>query len=102
MCTLCAFLMRTRRVWLFSAHLLPLLARACCLPLDMVNTLASASMGISGVQVAVCLLSNMFVPYRLARAAYREIRVTNTGAGSMAWCLCKSTHRDSVYRRTPA
>lgn len=77
-CTLCAFLMRTRQVWLFSAHLLPLLARACCLPLETVNAVASASMLLTGLQVAVFLLSNMFVPYRLARAAYREIQVTRT------------------------
>ncbi|XP_041928385.1 RING finger protein 145 isoform X1 [Alosa sapidissima] len=74
-CTLCAFLMRTRQVWLFSAHLLPLLARACCLPLDTVNTVASASVVISVLQVVAFLLGNMFVPYRLARAAYREIQV---------------------------
>lgn len=98
-CTLCAFLMRTRQVWLFSAHLLPLMARACCLSLETVNTMASASMLITALQVAIFLLSNMFVPYRLARAAYREVQVTDTNANCMTcyhlytkentlWCVC--------------
>ncbi|KAE8290318.1 RING finger protein 145 [Larimichthys crocea] len=41
--TLCAFLMKTRKVWLFSAHMLPLLARLCTAPhatLLTVNTAA--------------------------------------------------------------
>ncbi|KAI4892064.1 hypothetical protein NFI96_022371, partial [Prochilodus magdalenae] len=71
--TLCAFLMRTRRVWLFSAHLLPLLARVCSVSRDTVLTLTTVSMGITGAEVAVFLLMNLFVPYRLARAAYSQI-----------------------------
>lgn len=71
--TLCAFLMRTQRVWLFSAHLLPLLARVVSVPLDWLLTLSSVSMMITGAEVAVFLLANLFVPYRLVRATYREI-----------------------------
>ncbi|XP_048059775.1 RING finger protein 145 [Megalobrama amblycephala] len=71
--TLCAFLMRTRRLWLFSAHLLPLLARVFSVPLDWLLTLSSVSMMITVAEVAVFLLVNLFVPYRLARATYREI-----------------------------
>lgn len=71
--TLCAFLMRTRRVWLFSAHLLPLLARVVSVPLDWLLTLSSVSMMITGAEVAIFLFANLFVPYRLARATYREI-----------------------------
>uniref|UniRef100_A0A4W4GGY8 RING finger protein 145 n=1 Tax=Electrophorus electricus TaxID=8005 RepID=A0A4W4GGY8_ELEEL len=71
--TLCAFLMRTRRVWLFSAHLVPLVARACSVSQDAVLTLTTVSMGITGAEVAIFLLMNLFVPYRLARAAYREM-----------------------------
>ncbi|KAK9964951.1 hypothetical protein ABG768_006078 [Culter alburnus] len=71
--TLCAFLMRTRRLWLFSAHLLPLLARVFSVPLDWLLTLSSVSMMITAAEVAVFLLVNLFVPYRLARATYREI-----------------------------
>lgn len=71
--TLCAFLMRTQRVWMFSAHLLPLLARVVSVPLDWLLTLSSISMIITVAEVAVFLLANLFVPYRLARTAYREI-----------------------------
>jgi len=65
--------MRTRRVWLFSAHLLPLLARVVSVPLYWLLTLSSVSTMITGAEVAVFLLANIFVPYRLARATYREI-----------------------------
>nr|XP_029511070.1 RING finger protein 145-like isoform X4 [Oncorhynchus nerka] len=71
--TLCAFLMKTRKVWLFSAHLLPLLARLCAMPhntLLLVNTFSTA---LTGIGVAMFLLSNLFVPYRLARAACSEL-----------------------------
>lgn len=71
--TLCAFLMRTQRVWMFSAHLLPLLARAVSVPLVWLFTVSSISMIITGAEVAIFLFANLFVPYRLARTAYREI-----------------------------
>ena len=71
--TLCAFLMKTRKVWLFSAHLLPLLARLCAAPPDVLLLVSSSSVALTGVGMAVFLLSNLFVPYRLARAAYSEL-----------------------------
>ncbi|XP_072221199.1 RING finger protein 145 [Leuresthes tenuis] len=71
--TLCAFLMKTRKVWLFSAHMLPLLARLCAAPHATLLTVNTFSMGLTGVGIAAFLLSNLFVPYRLARAAYSEL-----------------------------
>lgn len=71
--TLCAFLMKTRKVWLFSAHLLPLLARLCATPHATLLTVNTFSMGLTGAGIIVFLLSNIFVPYRLARAAYSEL-----------------------------
>ncbi|KAI1887419.1 hypothetical protein AGOR_G00190100 [Albula goreensis] len=70
--TLCAFLMKTRQVWLFSAHLLPLLARLCAVPHTTLVTVSSFAMILTGLEVALFLISNLFVPYQLARAAYRE------------------------------
>ncbi|XP_023286132.1 RING finger protein 145-like [Seriola lalandi dorsalis] len=71
--TLCAFLMKTRKVWLFSAHMLPLLARLCAAPHATLLTVNTFSMGLTGSGIAMFLLSNLFVPYRLARAAYSEL-----------------------------
>lgn len=71
--TLCAFLMKTRKVWLFSAHMLPLLARLISAPHATLLTVNTFSMGLTGAGIAVFLLSNLFVPYRLARAAYSEL-----------------------------
>lgn len=65
--------MKTRRVWLFSAHMLPLLARLCAAPHATLLTVTTFSMGLTGAGIAVFLLSNLFVPYRLARAAYSEL-----------------------------
>uniref|UniRef100_UPI003AAD48FE RING finger protein 145 n=1 Tax=Centroberyx gerrardi TaxID=166262 RepID=UPI003AAD48FE len=71
--TLCAFLMKTRKVWLFSAHMLPLLARLCAAPHATLLTVNTFSLGLTGAGIAMFLLSNLFVPYRLARAAYSEV-----------------------------
>ncbi|MBN3297782.1 RN145 protein, partial [Amia calva] len=71
--TLCAFLMKTRQVWLFSAHLLPLVARLCAVHHSTLVTVNSFAMVLTGIEVAVFLLSNLFVPYKLARSAYREV-----------------------------
>ncbi|KAG7458822.1 hypothetical protein MATL_G00224640 [Megalops atlanticus] len=71
--TLCAFLMKTRQVWLFSAHLLPLLARLCAVSHATLVTASSFAMVLTGIEVALFLLYNLFVPYQLARAAYREV-----------------------------
>ncbi|KAK2826699.1 hypothetical protein Q5P01_020913 [Channa striata] len=71
--TLCAFLMKTRKVWLFSAHMLPLLARLCAAPHATLLTVNTFSMGLTGAGITLFLLSNLFVPYRLARAAYSEL-----------------------------
>lgn len=71
--TLCAFLMKTRKVWLFSAHMLPLLARLCAAPHATLLTVNTFSMGLTGAGITVFLLSHLFLPYRLARAAYTEL-----------------------------
>lgn len=71
--TLCAFLMKTRKVWLFSAHMLPLLARLCAAPHATLLTVNTFSMGLTGAGIAMFLLSHLFLPYRLARAAYSEL-----------------------------
>ncbi|KAM7403642.1 hypothetical protein PAMA_004198 [Pampus argenteus] len=71
--TLCAFLMKTRKVWLFSAHMLPLVTRLCAAPHAALLTVNTFSMGLTGAGIALFLLSNLFVPYRLARAAYTEL-----------------------------
>ncbi|KAL4641881.1 RING finger protein 145-like [Arapaima gigas] len=72
--TLCAFLMKSRQVWLFSAHLLPLLARLCAVSHSTLVTVSSFAMVLTGIEVAVFLLSNLFLPYQLARAAFQEIQ----------------------------
>ncbi|XP_029317192.1 RING finger protein 145 [Cottoperca gobio] len=71
--TLCAFLMKTRKVWLFSAHMLPLLARLCAARHATLLTVNTLSMGLTGAGITVFLLSHLFVPYRLAKAAYSEL-----------------------------
>ena len=71
--TLCAFLMKTRKVWLFSAHLLPLLARLGAVSSSTLSTVSVFSVGLTGAGMLLFLLMNIFVPYRLARAAYSEL-----------------------------
>ncbi|XP_053700723.1 RING finger protein 145 isoform X2 [Synchiropus splendidus] len=71
--TLCAFLMKTRKVWLFSTHMLPLLVRLYGVPPSTLLTVNMFSMGLTTAGISVFLLSNLFVPYRLARAVYSEL-----------------------------
>ena len=68
--------MKTRKVWLFSAHLLPLVARLCAVSPDTLLLVSWSSVALSAAGVGVFLLSNLFVPYRLARAAYAELLQT--------------------------
>lgn len=74
--TLCALLMHTRKVWLFSFYLLPLLARLCGVPLSVLLTVNAVSMGLTVAGVVLFLLANLFVPYRLAKAAFSELLST--------------------------
>lgn len=71
--TLCAFLMKTRKVWLFSAHVLPLLARFCAVPPATLLAVSTFSVGLTGAGTTLFLLSHLFLPYRLAKAAYSQL-----------------------------
>lgn len=72
-CTLCSCVMQTKRIWLFSAHLLPLVARLCLVPLETIVFINRFSMIFTGLEVIYFLASNLLVPYNLAKTAYREL-----------------------------
>ncbi|XP_003971098.1 RING finger protein 145 isoform X2 [Takifugu rubripes] len=72
-CTLCSCVMQTKRIWLFSAHLLPLVARLCLVPLETIVFINKFSMIFTGLEVMYFLASNLLVPYNLAKTAYREL-----------------------------
>lgn len=65
--------MQTKRIWLFSAHLLPLVARLCLVPLETIVFINKFSMIFTGLEVIYFLASNLLVPYNLAKTAYREL-----------------------------
>ncbi|XP_041056873.1 RING finger protein 145-like isoform X4 [Carcharodon carcharias] len=82
--------MKPKPCWLFSAHLLPLLARLCMVPLAMLLVLNKLAIVFTGLEVLCFLLCNMFVPYNLAKSAYREIVQESElygvlGLGMMLW-----------------
>ncbi|XP_078530679.1 RING finger protein 145-like [Lissotriton helveticus] len=71
--TLCSLLMRTRHAWLFSAPMLPLIARLCGIPLQtlpVVNTFATI---LTSLEVLYVVAVNLFVPLKLAKTACREV-----------------------------
>uniref|UniRef100_A0A1A8JHT6 RING finger protein 145 n=1 Tax=Nothobranchius kuhntae TaxID=321403 RepID=A0A1A8JHT6_NOTKU len=72
-CTLCSCVMQTKRIWLFSAHLLPLGARLCLVPLETIVFINRFSMIFTGLEVIYFLATNLLVPYNLAKTAYREL-----------------------------
>ena len=71
-CSLCSLLMRSKRLWLFSAHLLPLFARLCAVPFDLLPLVNKFAMAFTALEVLYYLVSNFGVPYDLAKSAYRE------------------------------
>lgn len=76
--------MQTKRIWLFSAHLLPLVARLCLVPLETIVFINKFSMIFTGLEVIYFLASNLLVPYNLAKTAYRELaQVMNSLCGLM-------------------
>ncbi|XP_016310378.1 RING finger protein 145-like isoform X1 [Sinocyclocheilus anshuiensis] len=72
-CTLCSCVMQTKRIWLFSAHLLPLMARLCLVPLETIVFVNRFAMIFTGLEVIYFLASNLLVPFNLAKTAYREL-----------------------------
>ncbi|XP_048401138.1 RING finger protein 145-like isoform X2 [Stegostoma tigrinum] len=87
---LSSFFMRPKPFWLFSAHLVPLLARLCMVPLTALLILNKLTIIFTSLEVLYFLLCNMFVPYNLAKSAYREIVQESElygvlGLGMMLW-----------------
>lgn len=72
-CTMCTCVMQTKQIWLFSAHLLPLVARLCLVPLEAIVFINRFAMIFTGLEVIYFLASNLLVPYNLAKNAYREL-----------------------------
>ncbi|KAJ8337639.1 hypothetical protein SKAU_G00366050 [Synaphobranchus kaupii] len=72
-CTLCSCVMQTKRIWLFSAHLLPLVGRLCLVPLEAIVFVNRLAMIFTGLEVLYFLASNLLVPYKMAKTAYREL-----------------------------
>ncbi|XP_068800043.1 RING finger protein 145-like [Struthio camelus] len=72
-CALCSLLMRTKQVWLFSAPLLPLLARLCGFPLHMLPVVNTFATVLTAVEVLYVVSSHILVPFQLAAVACREL-----------------------------
>lgn len=72
-CTLCSLLMRTRRAWLFSAPILPLLARLAGLPLQSLPLLNAVSTGATLLVMCYVALSGFRPLCRLFTKAYQEL-----------------------------
>uniref|UniRef100_A0A2I3GRF0 TRC8-like N-terminal domain-containing protein n=1 Tax=Nomascus leucogenys TaxID=61853 RepID=A0A2I3GRF0_NOMLE len=72
-CTLCSCVMKTKQIWLFSAHVLPLLARLYLVPLETIVIINKFAMIFTGLEVLYFLGSNLLLPYNLAKSAYREL-----------------------------
>ena len=87
-CTLCSCVMKTKQIWLFSAHMLPLLARLCLVPLETIVIINKFAMIFTGLEVLYFLGSNLLVPYNLAKSAYRElVQVRQNGTILFSWAM---------------
>ncbi|XP_077334513.1 uncharacterized protein LOC143975825 isoform X2 [Lithobates pipiens] len=72
-CTLCSLLMRTRQAWLFSAPILPLLARLTGLPLRSLPLFNAVSTGATLLVMCYVALSGFRPLCRLFTKAYEEV-----------------------------
>ncbi|XP_018426271.1 PREDICTED: RING finger protein 145-like [Nanorana parkeri] len=72
-CTLCSLLMRTRQAWLFSAPVLPLLARLTRLPLHSLPLLNVVSTGATLLVMCYVAASGFRPLCRLFTKAYEEL-----------------------------
>lgn len=72
-CTLCSLLMRTRQAWLFSAPILPLLARLTGLPLRSLPLLNAVSTGATLLVMCYVALSGFRPLCRLFTKAYEQV-----------------------------
>uniref|UniRef100_A0A665U5X4 RING finger protein 145 n=1 Tax=Echeneis naucrates TaxID=173247 RepID=A0A665U5X4_ECHNA len=95
-CTLCSCVMQTKRIWLFSAHLLPLVARLCLVPLETIVFINKFSMIFTGLEVIYFLASNLLVPYNLAKTAYRELVVEVYGLLALGITRDQPTSRERL------
>uniref|UniRef100_UPI00398EDCEA RING finger protein 145-like isoform X1 n=2 Tax=Pristiophorus japonicus TaxID=55135 RepID=UPI00398EDCEA len=87
---LCSYFVKTKPFWMFSAHLLPLLARLCMAPLSALLLLNKFAMVLTSLVVIYFLLCNMFLPYPLANSAFRDFLQENEpyrllDVGIMLW-----------------
>ncbi|XP_056407495.1 RING finger protein 145-like [Hyla sarda] len=71
--TLCSVLMRTRQVWLFSAPILPLLARLAGLPLQALPLLTALSIAPSLLVMTYTALTSLGGLLSLCRAVCEEL-----------------------------
>ncbi|XP_053314026.1 RING finger protein 145-like [Spea bombifrons] len=71
--TLCSLLQRTRHAWLFSAPVLPLLARLAGLPLHALPHLYTVSVTLTLMVVVSVLVSNLGAMLCLCRKACEEV-----------------------------
>uniref|UniRef100_A0A670IVQ7 RING finger protein 145-like n=1 Tax=Podarcis muralis TaxID=64176 RepID=A0A670IVQ7_PODMU len=71
--TLCALLLKTKRVWLFGAPLLPLAARLCCLPLRALPAVNSVATALTTMEALYVVASCLVVPLQWATVACREV-----------------------------
>ncbi|NWR72124.1 RN145 protein, partial [Centropus unirufus] len=70
-CTLCSCVMKTKQIWLFSAHMLPLPPPLCLVPLETIVIINKFAMIFTGLEVLYFLAPPPLVPYNLAKSAYR-------------------------------
>jgi hypothetical protein len=90
--------MKTKQIWLFSAHMLPLLARLCLVPLETIVIINKFAMIFTGLEVLYFLGSNLLVPYNLAKSAYRELVQVRLTATNRWIKFCISVKRySSLY-----
>ncbi|XP_078671105.1 RING finger protein 145-like [Branchiostoma floridae x Branchiostoma belcheri] len=83
----CSYLIGDRRLWPYSASLIPLIAKLCMMPLGSLKLFHTFAALFTTLEVLYFIAKNLFVPYNLVLAAQKSVRAVTSVVGWFPYFL---------------
>ncbi|KAI8490325.1 hypothetical protein Bbelb_320630 [Branchiostoma belcheri] len=83
----CSYLIGDRRLWPYSASLIPLIAKLCMMPLGSLKLFHTFAALFTTLEVLYFVAKNLFVPYNLVLAAQKSVRAVTSVVGWFPYFL---------------
>ncbi|XP_078589296.1 RING finger protein 145-like [Branchiostoma floridae x Branchiostoma japonicum] len=83
----CSYLVGDRRLWPYSASLIPLLAKLCMMPLGSLKLFHTFAALFTSMEVLYFIARNLFVPYSLVLSAQKSVRAATAVVGWFPYVL---------------